>query len=366
MALEVDIEKRAGEFHLHAVISCEDGFLGILGASGCGKSMTLKCIAGIEKPDRGRIVLDGRVLFDSEKKINLPPQKRKVGFLFQNYALFPNMTVRQNILCGLHAQKEKKRKEEETDRILSLLQIGEIQHLRPFALSGGQAQRAALGRILVNRPQLLMLDEPFSARDARLRLRLQMELKDLLADYGHGILMVTHDRDEAFRMCSRIGVMDRGRMLTVKNTKELFADPGSKEAAVLTGCKNIAKAVKTGAYEVFVPAWNIRLGTAKPVGEKLAGVGIRAHYFNPRTPVNTFPVRFVREMEEPFEWVSEFRFEGQDPDSPAVWWRYAKEKRPQKQPERLGISPANILLLYEEADNRAGTAERNPGEKETD
>lgn len=346
MTLDVDIEKQAGDFHLQAQFTCRDDFLGILGRSGCGKSMTLKCIAGIERPDRGWIVLDGHTLFDSDRKVNLPPQKRHVGYLFQNYALFPNMTVRQNILCGLHSEKDKAKKEEETDRVLALLQITETQGLRPAQLSGGQAQRVALGRILVNRPSLLMLDEPFSALDSHLRLKLQMELKELLSDYGHGFLMVTHDRDEAFRMCGKIGVMDKGRMLTVKPTKELFADPGTMEAAAITGCKNIVTAKKAGDHTVYVPDWNIRLETVKPVGDDLAGIGIRAHYFNPKTPVNVFPVRFVREMEEPFEWVSEFRYEGQAFDAPAVWWRYPKEKRLQQPPSHLGVSPANILLLY--------------------
>ena len=171
MALEVNIEKKAGSFLLKTAFACGTEFLGVLGSSGCGKSMTLKCIAGIEKPDKGRIVLDGKVLFDSEKKINLPPQKRHVGYLFQNYALFPNMTVRQNILCGLHFEKDKAKKEAEADRVMRLLQLEELGDLRPSQISGGQAQRAALGRILVNQPDLLMLDEPFSALDYHLRLR---------------------------------------------------------------------------------------------------------------------------------------------------------------------------------------------------
>ena len=346
MSLTVDIEKQAGSFRLRASFACENEFLGILGASGCGKSMTLKCIAGIEKPDSGRIVLDDRVLFDSERKINLPPQKRRVGYLFQNYALFPNMTVRQNILCGLHEEKNRAKKEQETDRILELLQIEDVQGLRPRQLSGGQAQRAALGRILVNKPELLMLDEPFSALDTYLRLRLQIELKELLSSYGRGILMVTHDRDEAFRMCDRIGVMEQGSLTEVKPTKELFADPETRTAAILTGCKNIVTAHKTGDKEVFVPDWNVHFATSKPVRDGLTAIGIRAHYFHPNTPVNSFPVTVVREMEEPFEWVTEFRYKDQEKSSPAVWWRYSKEKRPGKTPEKLGISPANILLLY--------------------
>ena len=238
MGLEVAIEKQAGTFRLRTSFSCGCECLGILGASGSGKSMTLKCIAGIERPDRGRIVLDGRVLFDSEKKINLPPQQRHVGYLFQNYALFPGMTVRQNILCGLHAEKDRKKRESRADEMLELLQIRDLASLHPPALSGGQAQRVALGRILVNEPDLLMLDEPFSALDSHLRLKLQMELTGLLSGYGRGILMVTHDRDEAFRMCGRLGVMEQGELLSVKDTKELFADPETRAAAMITGCTN--------------------------------------------------------------------------------------------------------------------------------
>lgn len=346
MALEVDIEKRAGTFHLRAAFSCGKEFLGILGASGSGKSMTLKCIAGIERPDRGKVVLDGRVLFDSDKQINLTPQQRRVGYLFQHYALFPGMTVRQNILCGLHAEKDRQKREEKADRMMDMLRIRDIALLRPDALSGGQAQRTALGRILVNEPDLLMLDEPFSALDAHLRLKLQAELKELLSGYGNGIIMVTHDRDEAFRMCGSLGIMEQGRMETVKKTKELFADPETIAAATMTGCKNIAAAKKAGEREVFVPEWNIYLETGKPVRDNLQAVGIRAHDFHPDEQTNRFPVRVLQEMEEPFEWISEFLYQNQNPGSAPLWWRYPREFRCQEPPEELGVSPDHILLLY--------------------
>lgn len=346
MALEVDIEKRAGAFHLRAAFRCDREVLGILGASGSGKSMTLKCVAGIERPDRGYIALDGRVLFDSDSKIDLPPQARRVGYLFQSCALFPGMTVRQNLLCALHAEKDRQKRAARVDAMLALLQLRDAAELRPGALSGGQAQRTALGRILLNTPDLMMLDEPFSALDAHLRLRLQMEMKDLLAGFGRGVLLVTHDRDEAYRMCDRLGVMCDGRMLTVKGTKALFADPETRAAAALTGCKNIADARPTGPREVFVPAWNARLITEKPVRAGLQAVGIRAHSFNPDEPANRLPVRILNEMEEPFAWVSAFRFEGQSPDTPALWWRYPRECRPKNAPTALGVAPGEVLLLY--------------------
>ncbi|MDO4483288.1 MAG: ATP-binding cassette domain-containing protein [Clostridia bacterium] len=346
MSLKVNIRKKLGSFEMHVCFEHEAGTLGILGASGCGKSMTLKCIAGIETPDEGRIELDGTVLFDSEKRINLPPQQRRVGYLFQSYALFPNMTVRQNILCGMHHEKDRHKRQEALEHVASLLQLEGLMNHRPHQLSGGQAQRAALARILVNKPRLLMLDEPFSALDSHLRTRLQIELKALLAQYGQPVLMVTHDRDEAYHMCARLAVMDQGSMQTPQETKALFANPGTLRAAALTGCKNIARAEKCGENEVYVPDWGIRLQTAQPVRDGLVGVAFRAHYLNPKTTLNSYPMHIVSEMEEPFEWILLLRYANQASDTEPVWWRVPKDRKPQQMPEQLGIAPANILLLY--------------------
>ena len=346
MSLIVDITRQLGAFTLDVQFEAENGVTCLLGASGCGKSFTLKCIAGIEKPDRGYIELDGKVLFDSEKHINLPPQKRQVGYLFQNYALFPNMTVRQNILCGLNREKDRAVKEKRLNEIIRLMQLDGLENHKPAQLSGGQQQRTALARILVNEPRMLMLDEPFSALDAHLRDSLKIELRDMLQEYGREVLMVTHSREEAYNMSRKIAVMDRGKLLGMKDTKELFADPGSVPAAVLTGCKNIAEARKTGEYEVEVPAWGIRLQTARKVGDDLCAVGIRAHYFNVSSQQNRYPITYAEEMEEPFEVILQFRYRDQTPDSPPVWWRLNKEKRPGEFPKEIGIAPANILLLY--------------------
>jgi molybdate transport system ATP-binding protein len=180
MSLTVDIHKQLGRFSLDASFRADGGTLGLLGASGSGKSLTLKCIAGIERPDRGKILLNGVTLFDSERWINLPPQKRRVGYLFQNYALFPNMTVRQNILCGIRWERDRARRAAELRRVVELLHLQGLEEQRPDQLSGGQQQRTALARILVSRPELLMLDEPFSALDEHLRDQLQIQMKKLL------------------------------------------------------------------------------------------------------------------------------------------------------------------------------------------
>ena len=346
MSLIVDIRKDLGKFRLQAAFEAGKGVTSLLGPSGCGKSLTLKCIAGIEKPDSGHIELDGRVLYDSKRHINLRPQERRVGYLFQNYALFPNMTLRQNILCGMR-EKSRAEQEQKLSEILAVMQLEGLEKHRPHQLSGGQQQRAALARILVSEPRLLMLDEPFSALDAHLRDALKIELRDMLQRFGREVLMVTHSREEAYNMSRAIAVMDQGRLLTMKPTKELFADPGSVQAAVITGCKNIFPARKCGDFEVELPILGIRLKTARPVEDGLAAVGIRAHYFHPSAPHNRYPVRFVEEMEEPFETILQFRYAGQDPSSPPVWWRIPKDKRPAAFPQELGVAPANVLLLYE-------------------
>ena len=348
MSLSVHIEKKVGDFHLKIDLEHEMGMTGILGASGCGKSMTLKYIAGIEKPDRGRIVLNGRVLFDSEKKINLKPQERKVGYLFPNYALFPNMTVEQNILCGLSKEKEKSIKKEKMEAMVKVMDLTSCKGLFPHQLSGGQQQRCALARMLVSEPELLLLDEPFSALDAYLREQLQTQVHGILEQFGKDVLMVSHSRDEVYYLCDQVAVMHKGKILNHGKTKEVFANPRSKAAAVLTGCKNIADAYKTGDYEVYVPDWGIHLKTEKTVAEELCAVGLRAHYFHGEEGENRFPVVFSEEREEPFGLRSLFRYETQKPDTAQLWWRMSKDRKPEEMPKQLGITPEHVLLLYPE------------------
>lgn len=347
MSLVVDIKKDLGRFRLRAAFEAGAGTSGLLGESGCGKSMTLKCIAGIETPDTGHIELDGVILFDSARRINLPPQKRRVGYLFQNYALFPNMTLRENILCGLHAEKNRAKRERTLLEMIALMGLCGLEKHKPAQLSGGQQQRAALARILVNEPALLMLDEPFAALDSHLRERLQIEMKERLSQYGGTSLLVTHNRDEAYRLCGHIALMENGRILSAKPTKQLFDDPGGVAAAALTGCRNIASAVKVGEFEVDVPEWGVRLKTAVPVKDGLRAVGIHAHAFCEDVAENSFSVRPGVPVEEPFETLTPFCFENQQPDAPALWWRHKRENAPAGPAARLSVAPQDVLLLYE-------------------
>ena len=223
MSLEVNITKKLNGFTLHANFAARRTATAILGASGCGKSMTLRCIAVIVRPDEGRIALDGRVLFDSAQGIDLPPQQRNVGLLFQNYALFPNMTVEQNILCALKKEKDPAARRAACAEALRAMRLEELAKRLPGALSGGQQQRAALARILAAKPRILMLDEPFSALDSYLREEVEGEVGSLLAGFAGTALLVTHNRDEAYRLCREMIVMDSGEVLRAGTTKEVFA-----------------------------------------------------------------------------------------------------------------------------------------------
>ncbi len=233
MKLIVDIRKKLDNFQLDMQFETEDLITGFLGASGSGKSMTLKCIAGIEKPDSGHIELNGKVLFDSTHKINIRPQDRNVGYLFQNYALFPTMTVRKNVMCGLMKVKDRNEKERIYAQTMKLLQIEELENHKPWQLSGGQAQRTALARILANNPTLLLLDEPFSALDSYLRRGLQESLSNILSSVGKQTLIVTHSGREVKRMCSRLFVVDNGSIIRGGKTADVFENPGTERCSLL-------------------------------------------------------------------------------------------------------------------------------------
>lgn len=277
--IEININKTLGEFHLNMEVKSESKRIGILGASGCGKSMTLKCIAGIETPDKGKIILEDRILYDKEQKINVKPQKRKIGYLFQNYALFPTMSVRKNIMAGLKCSREEQN--QIANRMIARFQLDGLGDRLPRELSGGQQQRAALARIMAYEPDVILLDEPFSALDAFLKDRLQQELLQLLEDYPGTVILVSHSRDEIYRFSDELIIMDQGRTVCHGKTKEIFEQPEWKEAARLTGCKNITEAVREDAHHLQVPGWGIRLTLEQQIDEEIRYVGIRAHDFIP-------------------------------------------------------------------------------------
>ena len=202
-----------------------DDILGLIGASGSGKSMTLKCIAGIEKPDEGYIVLNDIVLYDSEKNINLRPQDRKIGYLFQNFALFPQMTVYKNIEVSVNKKYVKDEKINKINDIINLLHLNRLEKRYPNELSGGQQQRVAFARIIVNEPEFLLLDEPFSSLDAYLRWNIAKELKTILRELNKKAIFVTHNINEVYFLCKNAIILMNGKEIEKGNVKNIIQNP---------------------------------------------------------------------------------------------------------------------------------------------
>lgn len=301
--IEVKITKDYGAFKLDVDFKSDNEILGLLGASGSGKSLTLKCIAGIEKPDSGRIVLNGRVLFDSEKKINLKTQDRKVGYLFQDYALFPNMTLKENVLVGIRDKLSRAEKNLKAENILKDLELGDHGDHYPYEVSGGQRQRAALARILVNKPEILLLDEPFSALDEFLRWRIEISLKDIIRKHQLPAILVSHSRDEVYRMCDSISVIKNGKSEEKMTTTDLFDQPKTFAAALISGCKNYSKIEKLGKNQAHALDWGIDLRLKDLEDQDI--IGIRSHHVKVGTEPeeNSFKIEDYLEIDDVFETV---------------------------------------------------------------
>lgn len=310
MSLYIDVEKIFPDFKLSVRLEAEDEVIALLGSSGCGKSLTLKCIAGIETPDRGRIIINDETVFDSERRINIPPQKRRVGFLFQNYALFPTKTVWNNISSVI--KKPKKERDDIVDNIIKSFQLDGVKNLYPSQISGGQQQRVALARMLVSEPRILLLDEPFSALDTHLKWQVEQEIVSVLDEFCGTTIFVSHNRDEAYRISDKIAIMDRGKIESMGAKEDVFKAPKTLAAALLTGCKNISKAEKLGDYHVRALDWGIDLKTESFVHAEVKYVAVRAHHFKQAAALdggNTFSCRVHKTIDEPFEKIIEFSFD---------------------------------------------------------
>ncbi len=306
MPLEIQIEKKLANFTLNLTFRADDAPLSILGASGAGKTMLLRCIAGLERPDRGRITLNDRIFFDSEKKVAVPPRDRRIGLLFQNYALFPHRTVAENIAFGLRALAPTER----TARIASLIadtHLAGLDQRYPRELSGGEQQRAALARALAIKPEALLLDEPLTALDTHLRSQVEAQLQETFNAYRRPTLLVTHNIEEAYRLGEQLLVLSRGRIAAFGAKEEIFRHPPNAGVARLTGCKNISRARPNADGTVEALDWDCRLRVPAPDGEVPKYIGIRAHHIDfldsskdLAAGENTFQCWLVRTSETPF------------------------------------------------------------------
>ena len=289
--LIVNIEKNLKSFQLQVDFIADENTLGLLGASGSGKSMTLRCIAGLEKPSRGRIILNGRVLFDAKRKINLPSRKRRIGFLFQNYALFPHMTVAQNIAFGLQ-ELPKRDRISKVWQYIEMMQLQDLENRYPHQISGGQQQRVALARALIIQPEAILLDEPLSALDTYLRNQIEKLLRKVLSSYEGATLFITHKLEEAYRVSSNIMVMSEGKVIANDTKENIFEKSPNLVVAKVTECKNISRAEMVDNYTVKALDWNCNLQVVEPIPNNLQYLGIRAHHLRFSTDSNqenTFP-----------------------------------------------------------------------------
>jgi molybdate transport system ATP-binding protein len=236
--LRVEIKKALPGFTLEVAWHAGDGVAVLFGPSGAGKTLTLQCLAGLLRPDAGRIVVDDRVLFDSARGVDLPPQARKVGYVFQGYALFPHLTVAENVGFGLRDRPRTARAGRVAE-VLERLGLRGLEARYPREISGGQRQRVALGRALAIDPALLLLDEPLSALDAPLRRALRDELREILRGWGTAAVLVTHDFTEAYRLADRIVVYDNGGVIQAAARAELLWQPASESVAQIMGLRNV-------------------------------------------------------------------------------------------------------------------------------
>ncbi|MGI0485121.1 molybdate ABC transporter permease subunit [Pantanalinema rosaneae CENA516] len=300
--LTVNLSKRLATFDLELAFDVAESTLGILGGSGAGKSMLLRCLAGMEAPTRGQIVLNGRVLFDAKRGINVPSRDRRIGFLVQNYALFPNMTVAKNIAFGLPRTLSAGEVRQRVEAQLEAMQLQGYGDRYPNQLSGGQQQRVALARALASDPEVLLLDEPFSALDTHLRSQMEQEMIARLRDFKGISLFVTHNLEEAYRVCQNLLVLDKGQVMASGSKYEVFEHPGVLGVAKLTGCKNFSQAEAITEQEILAIDWGVTLQVIEPFPDRLDYVGIRAHQIrftrNPHQP-NTFPCWLVATSETP-------------------------------------------------------------------
>lgn len=324
MAIEVHIKKNLDGFCLSIDFETKDSRLGLLGASGCGKSMTLKAIAGILTPDEGRIVVNGTVFFDKEKKINLSAQERKIGYLFQNYALFPTMTVEKNIASGLHDLK-KNDKKVIIKKMIERFALSGLEKRYPYELSGGQQQRVALARIFAYEPSLIMLDEPFSALDGFLKDSMKHELKNFLSEYNGDLIIVSHSRDEIYSLSNQLITMEKGNLVENGYTKDVFDRPAFEITAKLTGCKNISKIEKINENHIFAIDWGIPLEVNELVNDDIKYIGVRAHdiLINGEDTLNKFDFIIEDIIDAPFE--NQFVVKKSNYDKKSrIWWQGPK------------------------------------------
>ena len=351
--LVVNLEKQLSNLSLKVSFTTDQTPLGMLGASGAGKSTILRCIAGLETPDRGKIILNGKVLYDSEKGINLPPRDRSCGFLFQNYALFPHLTVTENIAFGISKEKPYRVIKQEIEKELIAVDLEGMGDRYPSELSGGQQQRVALARAKISQPEMLLLDEPFSALDTYLRDQQEKLLRKNLSYYQGVTLLISHNLEEIYRVCPNLVILDQGKIIAKGSKERIFERPPNWKTAQLTGCKNFSRAIPVSENQIRAINWDCTLETIEPIPNDLEYIGIRAHQliFPEGEGTNTFPCWLVAVSETQHRMTLYLKL-NQAPSHPEDYHLQAevlKEKwqdlKTRPLPWQVQLSPFRVMFL---------------------
>ncbi|MCC0175465.1 molybdate ABC transporter permease subunit [Waterburya agarophytonicola K14] len=294
ICLEIDIQKQLPEFLLDIAfkIDFQQTPLGILGSSGAGKSSLLKCIAGLETPDCGKIVLNGKVLFDSATGINLTPQERYVGLLFQDYALFPHLNVAENIAFGMSAKKFPLAVKQEINKQLQQVSLAGMGKAAIPRLSGGELQRVALARVLASQPVITMLDEPFSALDTNLTAKLIKLLQKRITSYDGLTLYITHDLSQAYQLCPQLLIIDCGKAIAFGKKQEIIYNPPNLLAAQIIGWNNFSAAKQIAPQTIKALDWQWDLEIDGRIPDNLNKIAISSYeitFVESDRGTNTFP-----------------------------------------------------------------------------
>ena len=352
MEFRAEFAVRRGAFRLNVALETKGERVGILGESGAGKTLTLRTVAGLERPERGRIEIDGSALYDSVHGINLPARERRAGFVFQNYALFPHRTVEENIGFGL-GDLPRAEQDARVGALKERMHLGGLSGRYPRELSGGQQQRVALARALAGEPRILLLDEPLSALDFHLRGLVEKELLDSLAEYRGVTLYVSHSLEEVYRLCDVILVLAGGRVLTSGPKEEIFRRPPSLEAARLTGCKNFSRARPAGNDMVEALDWGVMLRVAQPSAQA-KHVAIRANHVafaDEPGGENVYSCTLAESTETPFRRTLYLRLPSGNGDGFHLQAEVPKDRweqmRSRPEPWKVRLDPERLFVMAE-------------------
>ena len=357
MTIKVDISSKLDKFHAKFDFESDSNRIGILGESGAGKSLLLKFLAGIYNPDKGEILLDGKCLYSTENKINIKPQERNIAYMFQNYALFPTMSVRNNIEIVAKGTKDEKKKK--ADRLLKKFHIEELSDRKPGELSGGQQQRVALARVLAYEPSVILLDEPFSALDQGLKEILQLEVDDMLKDFRGKVIMVSHSMDELYKFSDELIVVSKGQIVEMGNKEKLFHSPKTIKAARLLGVNNILKGKSIANDQIQIQDWNVSIKVSEKVVEnniheknlsQIEYIGIRDDGFYPLWEESTGDNIIDIDILNTYETMNQIKIFFNVVGCPKVKNKYTfvldrKSYELNGLPNRLKIDPSKLIFL---------------------